>query len=108
MSIAFIDSYLGSVRDRPYARLAKARDKISAFVARVLGPIVDRLVHTRPLPEWTNADLFAYGCAIWAYAIALNWYADSLTFVVTGLGVLALWGAIIFGRVEWERRWLQS
>lgn len=104
MNLTLINSHLDSIRDRLYARLAKRRDKVSAFVASVLGPIVDRLVNLEPLPAWTNLDLLVFGCGVWTYAILLNWYADNLVFVATGFVILATWGAVIFARVESEAK----
>ena len=79
--------------------LRRSWNRLCDALYRVFDPFVDRLVHLEPLPAWTNRHLLAFAGGVWAFAISLSWWADSLTFVVTALSILAVWFVAIFIRV---------
>lgn len=85
---------------------SRIKSRIFAFGRMLLGGTtawVDTLVNLEPLPEWTNKQLTLFMVALWGFAISLSWFADSLTYVVSGLVILGLWSAAIFYRVEDQR-----
>lgn len=70
-------------------------------VYQVFAEIIDKLVHLKPLPEWTNGWLFVGMLGLWAFAIGISWWGDSMTYILGGLSILALWFAAIFIKVEY-------
>ncbi len=79
------------------------RATVSEIARRTLGPVVEKLAHTEPLPDWTNAYLIGYAAAIWVFAIGINWWGDNQTYVISGVIILALFGLGVFGCVEAKR-----
>lgn len=71
--------------------------------ARLVGPInrlVNTLVHTKPLPAWTNLALTFFLLALIDFTIGLKWWADSRAYVEWGLGIFGTWSLAIFWKVE--------
>lgn len=101
--IPLIDSRATVWRDNPHGRLAIIGHRVSSLATRIGAPIADRLVHIEPLPSWTNAHLVAYMVALWAFAIGINWWGDSMAYMIGSLSLLALWGGAIFWRIESAR-----
>jgi hypothetical protein len=62
----------------------------------VANPIVESLVYTKPLPAWTNKELTCFCVAVWVFAISLNWFADSKTFIVLALSAFLVKFVTIF------------
>lgn len=76
---------------------------LCAFLARHATVLSDRLVAIKPLPGWTNIPLFLFGCAVWVFAISLNWFADSRTYVSVCLVLFAGTFGVLFYRVHVEQ-----
>lgn len=63
---------------------------ICAKAYAVANPVIESLTHAKPLPAWTNKHLAQFCLGVWAFAVSLNWFADSKTFVIIALSLLAL------------------